>query len=130
MKKKKEKEFLSEEEKRTILMGTKVNQEEAEKIKSLAEKCGMTVSRYMRETALGYKIYDPLSPEEKEAMGNIANNRVDLLKFMSVFNGLSRSDRLIFFKSEEAMEQWITIIDNMIDNLQDFLNTIYSKSRR
>lgn len=126
---KKEKERLSEEEKRTI-RNYKANKMEYEQIKSLAQNLGVPVSRYVRERALGTKIYAPLSPADKEALGEIVDNRIDLLKFMNVFNGLSRSERLIFFRTEENMEEWIHIIDTMIDNLQIFLDKVYSKSRR
>lgn len=128
--KKKEKEFLSEEEKRTDKLTTKVNKEEREKIKFFAEKCGMTVSRYIRESALEEKIYNPLSPEEKEALANVANVRVDLLKFWSAFKGLSVSERKVFFRSEETMFEWIKMIDDVAEKMQEFLNKVYSKSRR
>ena len=126
---KKVKELLSEEEKR-IIRNYKANKMEYEQIKTLAQNLGMSVSRYVREKALNTKIYAPLSTEEKEALAEIVNNRVDLLKFMNVFNGLSRSERLIFFRTEENMEEWIHIVDRMIDNLQIFLNQVYSRSRR
>lgn len=128
--KKKEMMFLSEEEKRIIKIGAKVTLEENENIKSRAKKCGMTVSRYIRESALGYKIYYPLSHEEKDALANVSNVRVDLLKFWSAFKGLSASERKVFFRSEETMFEWIKIIDDIAEKLQDFLNKVYVKSRR
>lgn len=127
---KKEKDLLPEEEKRTILMGTKVNQEEAEKIKSLAEKCGMTVSRYMRETALGHKIYYPLTPEDQKNLEVLHDVRVDIINYGNALKGLSQRDRKYLFENTPYLRDMWPKVWKVAREIKDYLNSVYEKSKR
>lgn len=130
MMEKKEKELLSEEEKRTILMGTKVNQEEAEKIKFLAEKCGMTVSRYMRESALGNKIYYPLTPEDQKDLAVLKDVRVDIVNYGNALKGLSQNDRKYLFDNTPYLRDMWPKVWGVAKEIKKYLNAVYERSKR
>lgn len=121
---------MEDHKKRDIFVASKVNKSEYDRIKSLAEKCGMTVSRYIRETAIGYKPKHILTEKETELLENLAHVRGDIIKFFNAYSGLSAEERRTIFRCTDAMQKWIGILMSHTDEIQKFLDKVERRTKQ
>lgn len=121
---------MENHETRTMFVGSKVNKQEYDKIKNLAEKCGMTVSRYMRETALGYEPRHTLTEKETGLLENLAHVRGDIIKFFNAYGGLSAEERRTIFRRTDAMQKWRDILMSHTDEIQKFLDKVGRRTKQ
>ncbi len=66
---------------RTVGLRARVTKEEYSRIQDRAILAGMSVSEYIRQTALGAPIYEVLSKEERQTLTGLSRNLNQLLAF-------------------------------------------------
>ena len=87
-------------------MHFRVSQSDREKIKRLAEKAQMSVSEYVRKSALKEKVVRPFTHEEIEFMTEVSSARADIRKFRNTLE-LQTKDY-----TPEARMKWMLIGNN------------------
>ena len=117
--------FKSTEKKLTTIT-TKVSPEEKNMIQEKAGKARLTVSAYMRSTAMGLQFVPILSPKEFQLLNNLDGCRSDLLKFMSALHGMKNDKRKELFQHLPYMIEWYKQVEPITNAIIEFLNSIYN----
>lgn len=120
---------LPADKKRTVFVGAKVTPKQKEHIKSLADKCGMTVSDYLFARAYDYQPRARLTKEEAGLLQNLDDCRSDLVNYTSALHGMSTKRRMILFNQIPFMEGWLKEIDNVAKSVCRFLNAAKEQNR-
>ena len=108
-----EKTSDSSKETRNVFIGAKVTPTQKEYIKSLASKCGMTVSDYLLSCAYNFKPKARLTKEEAALLQNLDDCRSDLVKYTSALHGLSTKQRVAMFTQIPFMVGWLNELGNV-----------------
>lgn len=90
--------------------------EEYNKLKALAEKCGLSLSRYVVETGLEHNPRQRLTELEVHGLNSLAFARVDLIKITNVLAGKSDAEKLQYFNSWKFMKWWIDSVTELIQH--------------
>ena len=100
--------------------------EEYEVLKNLAQKCGLSLSRYVVETGLKHHPRQRLTPEECHALDSLMTARQDLVKVSNALNGKTDEEKLRMFKSGKFMNWWIMAVAGLIQHWQHIEENITS----
>ena len=90
------------------------NQHEA--IMALAKECGLSVSRYLVETALKHHPRQRLTKEEVDALNSLTMARADLINVRNVLSKKSDEEKAKYFRSEKFMRWWIDAVAELIQH--------------
>ena len=124
-----EKTLDSSKETRDVFIGAKVTPTQKEYIKSLATKCGMTVSDYILSCAYNFKPKARLTKEEAALLQNLDNCRSDLVKYTSALHGMSTKQRMVMFNQIPFMVGWLGELSNVAEGVCQFLEAVKEKNR-
>lgn len=92
---------------RVLRLEARVNEEEYAKAAELAETCGLSMSDYVRRTALGQHPKRRLSPKEVEALCSLADARGDLVRIYAQAKSIKADRRAQYFSDPRFVEQWM-----------------------
>lgn len=115
---------MKNEEKRTIVLSLKVNEEERNTIKEKARNCGKSTSNYLRDVGCGHEPRHILTDDEKAAFDLLDGVRDDMIKFGNSLRGLDSTQRKILFQSGEVMNVWLDTLANEVDRIKQFFDKI------
>ena len=90
--------------------------EEFALLKELAQKCGLSLSRYVVETGLKHHPRQRLTPEECHALDSLMTARQDLVNVSNALNGKTAEEKLRMFRSEKFMNWWIVAVAHLIQH--------------
>jgi hypothetical protein len=90
--------------------------QEHEELRSLAAKCGLSLSRYLVETSLKHHPRQRLTADEVEALNSLATARVDLIKISNVLAGKSDEEKAHYFNSRKFMSWWVDSVAELIQH--------------
>ena len=119
----------SSKETRDVFIGAKVTPTQKEYIKSLATKCGMTVSDYLLSCAYNFKPKARLTKEEAALLQNLDNCRSDLVKYTSALHGMSTKQRMVMFNQIPFMVGWLGELSSVAEGVCQFLEAVKEKNR-
>ncbi len=119
----------SSKETRNVFIGAKVTPTQKEYIKSLATKCGMTVSDYLLSCAYNFKPKARLTKEEAALLQNLDDCRSDLVKYTSALHGMSTKQRVAMFNQIPFMVGWLKELGNVAESVCQFLNAVKEKNK-
>lgn len=119
----------SSKETRNVFIGAKVTPTQKEHIKSLAAKCGMTVSDYLLSCAYNFKPKARLTKEEATLLQNLDDCRSDLVKYTSALHGMSTKQRMVMFNQIPFMVDWLKELGNVAESVCQFLNAVKEKNK-
>lgn len=119
----------SPKETRSVFVGAKVTPAQKEHIRSLAEKCGMTVSDYLLSCAYNFKPKARLTKEEAALLQNLDNCRSDLVKYTSALHGMSAKQRMILFNQLPFMTGWLGRLAPIAEGVCQFLDAVKEKNK-
>ena len=131
MKKKKntDKEVNEENEKkvtrRTLRLEARVTEQEYTQAAELAKTCGLSMSDYVRRTALGQHPRQRLSEREVEALCSLSDARGDLIRVVAAVKSIQADKRAIYFSDTRFVEQWMkaaTKLINRWNQIEAYLN--------
>lgn len=132
---KKNKIDMENTDKRTIIVASKVNKSEYDKIKSLTEKCGMTISRYIREISIAYEPRHILTEKEISILEKMVIISGKFRNFASRFNDLYANikngdvnDEETEVKTKAIQDEGDAIMNTMNNELIEFNR--YGRSKR
>ena len=84
--------------KRTLRLEARVTEQEYAKAKELAKTCGLSMSNYVRRTALGQHPRQRLSEREVEALCSLTDARGDLIRIAAAVKSIQADKRAIYFR--------------------------------
>ena len=131
MKKKKntDKEIDEENEKkvtrRTLWLEARVTEQEYAQAAELAKTCGLSISEYVRRTALGQHPRQRLSDHEVEALCSLTDARGDLIRIAAAVKSIQADKRAIYFSDTRFVEQWMKAATKLIsrwNQIEAYLN--------
>ena len=115
--------------KRTVFIGAKVTPQQKEEIQARAQQCGMTVSNYLLARAYGYTPRARLTREEAALLQELDGCRSDLIRYTSVLQGMSTSQRFTLFNQIPFMAGWFHKLRPVAEAVSDFLTAIREQNR-
>lgn len=113
--------------KRSEVVHFKVSEHEDLGIRMTAEKCGMTVSSYVRARALGYEPIARMTTEEKDLITKLSQCRSDIANFINAINGLTAEEKRRLFRTPMLMEKWISEVKPIADAVSGFIREIRNR---
>ena len=90
-------------EKRDSTISFRVSKSQREKITSIANECGMSLSDYVLSRAYGYEPKVRLTPEQEAVREQLVIARSDYAKYTSMLNAMSQDERRAMFRNQPWM---------------------------
>ena len=94
-------------DKRTCYVGAKVTPMQRETIRTLAARCGMTVSDYLLARSHDYEPKHRLTSRQTESLATLNNCRSDIINYTSALRGVSAARRRELFNDHPYMLGWL-----------------------
>ncbi len=94
-------------DKRTCYVGAKVTPMQRDTIRTLATRCGMTVSDYLLARSHGYEPKPRLTRMQTDALATLNNCRSDIVNYTSALRGMTADRRRQLFNSHSYMLDWL-----------------------
>ncbi len=107
-------------------MAYRCSPEERKQIKQKAESCGLSMSEYVRQCAIGHNPKLRMTDAEIEVYKTLADARADLVRIKNALNGKSQEQRKRYFENVNFMQLWIASVDKIIRQWYDILNQLSS----
>lgn len=112
---KKDEDKDKKKQRRTLRLEARVTKEEYAKAAELAKSCGLSMSDYVRRTALGQHPRRRLTSREVEALCSLSDARGDLIRIASAVKSIQADSRARFFSDTRFVEQWMRAAMRLID---------------
>ncbi|MBR1503286.1 MAG: hypothetical protein IJ618_05340 [Prevotella sp.] len=95
------------EQNKDIIISVRLTAAQYAAIKKLAEQCGLQVSVFIREVALGYEPPQPMTDGQEKALMSLAAARSELTGIHNALQGRTQEERRRLFKSDRFMLVWM-----------------------
>ena len=99
--------YTNTADKRTCYVGAKVTPMQRETIRTLAVRCGMTVSDYLLARSHDYEPKHRLTSRQTDALATLNNCRSDIINYTSALRGMSAAERKQLFNDHPYMLGWL-----------------------
>ena len=109
---------------RTLRLEARVTEQEYAKAKELAKTCGLSMSNYVRRTALGQHPRQRLTEREVEALCSLTDARGDLIRIVAAVKSIQADKRALYFSDTRFVERWMiaaTQLMNRWGQIENFL---------
>lgn len=116
-------------DRRTEYIGAKVTPGQKQRIRRLADRCGMTVSNYILARASGYRPKARLTASQQAIMETLIGCRSDLLNYTSALHGMSPERRRQMFNSYPFMLEWLKELGKLANRITDILDRVQQANR-
>ena len=107
--------------------------EEHDRIKALAKVCGLSINRYMVETAVNHNPRQRLTKVELDALNSLTLARADLINISNVLRKKTDEEKAKYFKSEKFMRWWIDAVAGLIQHWysieENITSSVQTKSK-
>lgn len=107
--------------------------EEHDRIKALAKVCGLSINRYMVETAVNHHPRQRLTKVEVDALNSLTLARADLINISNVLWKKTDEEKAKYFKSEKFMRWWIDAVAGLIQHWysieENITSSVQTKSK-
>lgn len=100
---------------RTLRLEARVTEQEYAKAKELAKTCGLSMSNYVRRTALGQHPRQRLTEREVEALCSLTDARGDLIRIVAAVKSIQADKRALYFSDTRFVEQWMIAATQLPD---------------
>ena len=100
---------------RTLRLEARVSEQEYTKAKELAKTCGLSMSNYVRRTALGQHPRQRLTESEVEALCSLTDARGDLIRIVAAVKNIQADKRAMYFSDTRFVEQWMRAATQLIN---------------
>lgn len=119
----KEKEEDDKKKQRRILrLEARVTDKEYTQAAELAKSCGLSMSDYVRRTALGQHPRQRLTDREVEALCSLSDARGDLIRIVAAVKSIQADRRAVYFSDTRFVEQWMKAATNLINRWNQIEN--------
>ena len=107
--------------------------EEHDRIKALAKVCGLSINRYMVETAVNHHPRQRLTKVEVDALNSLTLARADLINISNVLRKKTDEEKAKYFKSEKFMRWWIDAVAGLVQHWysieENITSSVQTKSK-
>lgn len=107
--------------------------EEHDRIKALSKVCGLSINRYMVETAVNHHPRQRLTKVEVDALNSLTLARADLINISNVLRKKTDEEKAKYFKSEKFMRWWIDAVAGLIQHWysieENITSSVQTKSK-
>ena len=108
--------------KRILRLEARVTKQEYTQAAELAKSCGLSMSNYVRRTALGQHPRQRLSEREVEALCSLTDARGDLIRIAAAVKSIQADKRAMFFSDTRFVEQWMRAATQLINRWSQIEN--------
>ena len=105
--------YTNTTDKRTCYVGAKVTPMQRETIRTLAARCGMTVSDYLLARSHDYEPKHRLTSRQTDALATLNNCRSDIINYTSALRGMNAAKRKQLFNDHPYMLGWLNELRNL-----------------
>lgn len=109
---------------RNVVINFRVTPEQKGQIKSLAKRCGKSISRYMCEVGVGQHPRCRLTDKECDALSSLTDARADLVNIRSALSKKTDEQKLKFFNNPKFMKAWIDAVNRIIQHWENIETNI------
>lgn len=107
---------------RTLRLEARVTEQEYTQAAELAKTCGLSMSNYVRRTALGQHPRQRLTEREVDALCSLTDARGDLIRIASAVKSIQADRRAIYFSDTRFVEQWMRAATQLINRWSQIEN--------
>lgn len=107
---------------RTQRLEARVTEQEYTQAAELAKICGLSMSDYVRRTALGQHPRQRLTEREVEALCSLSDARGDLIRIAAAVKSIQADRRAIYFNDTRFVEQWMKAATQLINRWSQIEN--------
>lgn len=107
---------------RTLRLEARVTEQEYTQAKELAKTCGLSMSNYVRRTALGQHPRQRLTEREVEALCSLSDARGDLIRIVAAVKSIQADKRALYFSDTRFVEQWMRAAMQLINRWSQIEN--------
>ena len=107
---------------RTLRLEARVTEQEYAQAANLAKACGLSMSNYVRRTALGQHPRQRLSDREVEALCSLTDARGDLIRIAAAVKAIQADKRAMYFSDTRFVEQWMMAATQLINRWSQIEN--------
>lgn len=107
---------------RTLRLEARVTEQEYTQTKEPAKTCGLSMSNYVRRTALGQHPRQRLSEREVEALCSLTDARGDLIRIAAAVKSIQADKRAMYFSDTRFVEQWMMTATQLINRWSQIEN--------
>ena len=111
-------------DKRTCYVGAKVTPMQRETIRTLAARCGMTVSDYLLARSHNYEPKHRLTSRQTDALATLNNCRSDIINYTSALRGVSAARRRELFNDHPYMLGWLNELRRLAKRITTVLDEL------
>ena len=108
--------------KRTLRLEARVTEQEYAKAAELAKSCGLSMSNYVRRTALGQRPRQRLTEREVEALCSLTDARGDLIRIVAAVKSIQADKRAMSFSDTRFVAQWMIAAIQLINRWNQIEN--------
>lgn len=108
--------------KRILRLEARVTKQEYTQAAELAKTCGLSMSNYVRRTALGQHPRQRLSEREVEALCSLTDARGDLIRVAAAVKSIQADRRAMYFSDTRFVEQWMIAATQLINRWNQIEN--------
>ena len=116
-------------EKRDSTISFRVSKSQREKITSIANECGMSLSDYVLSRAYGYEPKTRLTPEQEAVREQLVIARSDYAKYTSMLNAMSQDERRVMFRSQPWMIDALRLLGKTADMITRLIKKHFAPNR-
>ena len=107
---------------RTLRLEARVTEQEYTQAAELAKTCGLSMSDYVRRTALGQHPRQRLTEREVEALCSLTDASGDLIRIAASVKSIQADRRAIYFSDTRFVEQWMRAATQLINRWSQIEN--------
>lgn len=107
---------------RTLRVEARVTEQEYAQAAELAKTCGLSMSDYVRRTALGQHPRQRLTEREVEALCSLTDARGDLIRIAAAVKSIQADRRAIYFSDTRFVEQWMRAATQLVNRWNQIEN--------
>ena len=101
---------------RTLRLEARVTEQEYTQVAELAKTCGLSMSGYIRRTALGQH------PRQRLTNREVTDARGDLIRIAAAVKSIQADKRAIYFSDTRFVEQWMRAATQLINRWSQIEN--------
>lgn len=116
-------------QKRDSTISFRVSRSQRERIKSLADDCGMSLSDYVLSRAYGYDPKPRLTPVQEDVRRELIIARSDYARYTAMLNSMPQEERKAMFRNSRWMGETLRLLGVTAERITRVLKRYFSANR-
>ena len=111
-------------ENRTRRIQVRLTESEYKTADGIAEKCGLTMSRYVRKVITGHHPKARMTQREADAIAALNDARGELVHVKNALNTRNQEERRRLFRSDDFMRYWLQKVDTLMERWNNIIESL------